>query len=132
DVDYRGEDVLAAWEHVPSLDWGVVVKIDRGEALRPAVHAGLRALALLVPLIAGVVWVSLLASRALVQPLCDLREAADRISRGDFDVQLDIRSRDEGGELADSFERMVAAIKFFREHARAEDEEEVFEEGPRE
>src|SRR5204862_1239374 len=66
DVDYRGEDVLAAWEHVPSLDWGVVVKMDRDEALRPAVRAGLRALALLLPLVAGVVWVSVLASRALV------------------------------------------------------------------
>ena len=69
-------------------------------------------------------FVSLLASRALVKPLCDLREAADKISRGDFDVQLDIRSRDEVGELADSFDRMVAAIKFFRAHSRREEEEE--------
>ena len=131
-LDYRRVDCLAAWEHVPALGWGVVAKIDRREALAPAVHAGLRALALAIPLALGVLLVSLLASRALVKPLCDLREAADKISRGDFDVQLDIRSRDEVGELADSFERMVAAIKFFREHARAADEDEVFEEGPRE
>ena len=65
-----------------------------------------------------------------MQPLCELREAADRISRGDFDVQLDIRSRDVVGELADSFDRMVAAIKFFREHSRVEEDEETYEEEP--
>ncbi|HEV8631862.1 MAG TPA: HAMP domain-containing protein, partial [Thermoanaerobaculia bacterium] len=127
-LDYRGVDVLAAWEHVPALDWGVVVKVDRAEALRPAVDAGLRAIALTIPLILGVLLVSLLASRALVQPLADLRAAADRISRGDFDVQVDVHSRDEVGELADSFDRMVAAIKFFREHSRREEEEALDEE----
>ena len=123
--DYRRRDVLAAWEQVPSLDWGLMVKIDRSEALRPAVDAGLRALALAIPLVLGVFAVSWLASRALVQPLVELRAAADRISRGDLDVALDIRSRDEVGELTDSFDRMVAAIRFFREHTRAEDEEPV-------
>jgi HAMP domain-containing protein len=126
-LDYRGVESLAAWAPVPSLRWGLVVKIDRAEALRPAVRAGLRALMLMLPLIAGIVWVSLLASRALVQPLCDLREAADRISRGDFDVQVDVRSRDEVGALADSFDRMVAAIKFFRAHSRPEEDEEYEE-----
>jgi hypothetical protein len=28
-VDYRGVEVLAAWEPIPSLEWGLVVKIDR-------------------------------------------------------------------------------------------------------
>jgi nitrogen fixation/metabolism regulation signal transduction histidine kinase len=82
-------------------------------------------LALTLPLLVGVALVSLLAARALVQPLWELREAAEKISRGDFDVQLDIPSRDEVGQLAESFQRMVAAIKFFREHSRREEEDEV-------
>jgi HAMP domain-containing protein len=125
--DYRGEEVLAAWEHVPSLGWGLVVKMDRSEAMEPAVRAGLRMLALTVPLLLGVAVVSLLAARALVQPLAELRSAADRISRGDFDVQIDIASRDEIGQLADSFERMVAAIKFFRERREHEEDEALYE-----
>jgi HAMP domain-containing protein len=123
--DYRGEKVLAAWERVPTLDWALMSTIERGEALRPAVRAGLRTLALMLPLVLGVVVVSLLVSRALVEPLSTLRSAADRISRGDFEVELQIDSRDEIGQLADSFERMVAAIKFFRAHSRGEDDEEV-------
>lgn len=128
--DYRGEEVLAGWAAVPALEWGLVVKQDRAEALEPATRAGLRMLALIVPLLLGVVVVSLLASRALVQPLAALRSAADRISRGDLDVQLDIPSRDEIGQLADSFERMVAAIRFFRERREVEDDEALYEEEP--
>src|SRR5690606_15449471 len=65
---------------------------------------------------------SMAVARTLVQPLKDLKDATDRLSRGDFAVDLNIRSNDEIGELADSFERMVAAIKFFRERSREDDE----------
>ena len=126
--DYRGEEVLAGWEPVPSLASGVVVKIDRSEAMQPAVRAGLRVLALLLPLMAAVAVVSWLASRALVRPLLELKAATDRISRGDFDVQLAISSHDEIGQLADSFDRMVAAIKFFRHQSRHRDDDDDDEE----
>ena len=120
--DYREVEVLAGWEHVPSLDFGVVVKVDHSEAMEPAVRAGMRMLALLLPLVAAVGVVSWLASRALVKPLLELRAATERISRGDFDVQLAIDSRDEIGQLADSFDRMVAAIRYFRRHSRPDDD----------
>jgi nitrogen fixation/metabolism regulation signal transduction histidine kinase len=61
-----------------------------------------------------------LAAEALVRPLRHLKYAAERISRGDLGVELSIRSRDEIGELATSFERMIAAIKFFREQSHSQ------------
>jgi hypothetical protein len=45
-------------------------------------------------------------------------------------VSLDIRSKDEIGELADSFERMVAAVKFFREQSRHADGDPELDETP--
>jgi HAMP domain-containing protein len=127
-VDYRGERVLAAWEHVPSLDWGLVVKQDRAEVLRPVREAALQMLLLLLLVVGAVVAASLVASRALVRPLRELKLAADRISRGDLDVEISIDSDDEIGELADSFQRMVAAIKFFRRHSRPAEEDELLDE----
>lgn len=129
-LDYRGRRVLSAWEEVPSLGWGLVVKIDRHEALAPVRETAVNMLVLLILVIAAGVVAAVLISRALVKPLKDLKAATERISRGDFDVQLDIRSDDEVGQLADSFERMVAAIKFFRAHSRRpeEDEEELLDE----
>lgn len=121
-MDYRGERTLAAWRHVPALDWGLLVKIDYDEAMRSATDARRRMVTLALVVLALALLASMLASRALVRPLRELKEATDRISRGDLAVQLDIRSADEIGELAASFERMVAAIKFFREHARTVEE----------
>ena len=31
-IDYRGKKVIAAWRYIPSLDWGMVAKIDTDEA----------------------------------------------------------------------------------------------------
>lgn len=127
-LDYRGVRVLAAWTFVPSLEWGLVSKIDVEEATKAVNDTALQIVLLVSALAVLVVLASLLVSRSLVRPLRDLRTATERISKGDFDVTLDIRSGDELGELADSFERMVAAIKFFREHARSEDEERAVDE----
>ena len=122
-VDYRGQDTYAAWKNIPTLNWGLVVKLDRVEALRPVLDArdqvmwfgaGLALLALAF---------ALLVARSLVRPLAELKSATERISKGDFDVQLNIPPSDEVGELAESFERMVAAIRFFRERSRETEEE---------
>ncbi|HET6611513.1 MAG TPA: HAMP domain-containing protein, partial [Kofleriaceae bacterium] len=127
-VDYRGVNTVAAWQNVPSLEWGLVVKIDSSEAVADAWAIRKRTLALGLVITLLVILASVVVSRALVEPLRTLKDATDRISRGDFAVELDIRSHDEIGELASSFERMVAAIKFFREHQRPpEDDEELAE-----
>ena len=114
-VDYREKEVFAAWEPVPSLDAGLVVKMDRDEAQKPVREAQLQILVLLGILLVAAILASVIAARGVVHPIVQLKRATDRISRGDFEVRLDdIRSRDEIGELARSFERMVAAIRYFR------------------
>lgn len=126
-VDYRQERVLAAWRPIPSLEWGLGVKMDEEEALQPAIDVQFRTIQIAAVLLVMAVFASFFLGREMVRPLRELKDATDRISRGDFDVKINIRSGDEIGELADSFERMVAAIKFFREHARKEEEEDELE-----
>jgi HAMP domain-containing protein len=119
-VDYRSRRVLAAWEPVEGLDAGLVLKIDRSEAREPVRQAQLQIAIVLLLLVLAAFLASALAARSLVEPIRQLERATDRISRGDMDVQLDIRSEDEIGELARSFERMVAAIRYFRTRPAAE------------
>ena len=116
-LDYRQTRALAAWQHVPSLGWGLVVKLDHDEAMAAVTEA--RRTMLLISLVVVVLGIlaSFVAARALVKPLNDLKIAVERISKGDFAIELLPHSADEFGELADSFERMVAAIKFFRERS---------------
>jgi class 3 adenylate cyclase len=54
---------------------------------------------------------SLLLARSIVEPLSDLREGADAVTRGDLDVRVPILGTDEAGQLAASFNRMVVGLK---------------------
>jgi nitrogen fixation/metabolism regulation signal transduction histidine kinase len=105
-----------------------VVKQDCAEVTAPISEMQVSMLLLAALLVALAILASLLTASSLVRPLRQLKTATDRISKGDLDVEIDIRSRDEIGDLADSFERMVAAIKFFRHHSRREEEELAAEE----
>jgi len=51
-----------------------------------------------------------LASR-ITKPIKELADAADRISMGETDVNIDFKRNDEIGELAEAFNRMSASIK---------------------
>jgi HAMP domain-containing protein len=124
-TDYRGVCVFAAWQHIPALEWGMVTKVDCDEAMGPVHDARRQMLLVAVALGALALLAALLAASAFVRPLRTLQDATDRISRGDVDVQIDIPPGDEMGDLADSFERMVAAIKFFRERSEEDDEEVI-------
>jgi HAMP domain-containing protein len=53
-------------------------------------------------------------ARAILVPVAHLREVAENVSMGNLDVAVRRHSEDEIGDLADSFSRMVTAVKFFR------------------
>lgn len=65
------------------------------------------ALAIIAALAMAVVF-----SRSITKPVSELRDVADKISKGEMDVKIDIKSKDEIGDLAESFGRMVAAVRF--------------------
>ena len=53
-------------------------------------------------------------ARAILNPVDHLKEVAESVSMGNLDVSVKRYSEDEIGDLADSFSRMVAAVKYFR------------------
>ncbi|MFC1586842.1 ATP-binding protein [Planctomycetota bacterium] len=54
---------------------------------------------------------AILLARAITGPLLMLNQQAERISRGDLDVQVDISRRDEIGTLAQTFNEMIRGLK---------------------
>jgi HAMP domain-containing protein len=50
-------------------------------------------------------------SRTMIRDIRSLNDSAARISCGDMDVLVTVERKDEIGELADSFSRMVASLK---------------------
>ena len=84
--------------------WGHDVEEEIYRALMPIV--GLVTVVLLV----GMVIAALLA-RSIIRPIIGLTALADKMSRGDLETPVDIKSADEIGQLAYSLERMRASLK---------------------
>jgi methyl-accepting chemotaxis protein WspA len=113
--DYRGKKVVAVWQHVPDINWALVTKIDLEEFQEPLMkwRSQVFYLGLVALVITGIG--AHLFSAKIVRPIVALTEAAERVSRRDINVKIDIESEDEIGKLAASFSRMVSAIKFYKD-----------------
>ncbi|MGB3788591.1 MAG: ATP-binding protein [Phormidesmis sp.] len=58
--------------------------------------------------------ISWILSRNLVQPIKAIRGATEKIASGDYDIQLDIASQDELGQLADEINIMSQRLQAFK------------------
>ncbi len=106
--DYLGHDTLQAYAPVGEggLHWSVIAKIDTSEAFAP-VSAFTRTLVLSTVLIIFTVCLAaMLLARLFVRPIRRLEAGAQRISSGDYDVSLPVKSRDEFGDLTVAFNDM--------------------------
>ncbi len=83
------------------------IESDARSAAAAARTVGIAAIALGVLLAA---FVAVLFSRAIVRRVRRMREAADAIAGGDVEQEVVVDSRDEIGQLASSFQRMVASL----------------------
>lgn len=64
--------------------------------------------------------VGFLFAASISRPIKKLTEIADKVSMGDLEgTEIDIRSDDEIGALAESFQRMVVSVKYYMAKAQA-------------
>jgi methyl-accepting chemotaxis protein len=71
-------------------------------------------LGLVIALLMGIV-----LCRAVLLPVEHLKEVAENVSMGNLEISVRRFSDDEIGDLADSFSRMVVAVRFFQMEAEA-------------
>jgi signal transduction histidine kinase len=109
--DYRDVEVIAATEYLPETGWGLVVKIDRSEAL--AASRRVEVLIFVFVLLFSVLAVLLASyfSGQITAPISELTVIARELSRGDHLARANIIPDDEIGDLARAFNRMVDNIE---------------------
>jgi len=92
----------------------VVLLQSRDRALQPYRRIQLALLVIgILAALAGVVG-SAVSARAVTAPIAKLVEGTRQVAAGNFDFRLDVRSNDEIGDLAQSFNQMIRGL---REHA---------------
>lgn len=109
--DYRGQEVLAAYQQIPDIGWGFVAKLDHAEAYAPLMYLTRELILVTAVVLIIAVLAAVLFARALTTPLADLVDVTQSITAGEFDVELDIRRRDEIGALASAFQHMQMAVR---------------------
>lgn len=109
-VDYRDVPVLAATRYIPELDWGLVAKIDRREALAPVNNLIYTILIVTLAISIVVILVGFYLSGSIAAPVVNLASAVRKIKEGELSVRASVTSDDEIGELAESFNAMVSSL----------------------
>lgn len=109
--DYRGVDVAGAAMCFPLLKWTLLVEVDRDEVLAVFSKATMGALSTFIVVVGLIVVLFVAFSRIVAAPLRKIIDASKDIARGNYNVAIPVKSRDEIGLLSETFNSMADDIK---------------------
>ena len=110
-VDYRSKEVIAAWRHIPTLNWGMVAKIDVAEAFEPVTELRNFFLILVIAVIVLAILVAFIVAKSVSEPIQILQKGTAEIGRGNLDHKVGTDAKDEIGRLGRSFDQMAEKLK---------------------
>jgi signal transduction histidine kinase len=111
--DYRYIPVLSSYSSVkiPGLNWFILAEIDLKEAMVP-IYRMRNSILLLSTLISVLFFVFVfIISIQIIRPINQLKEAALKVGKGQYDIDIPVRSNDEIGSLTQAFNSMSVQIK---------------------
>ncbi len=111
--DYIGPEALVAYAplQISGVDWVIVAKIDKSEALAPVARFARNIALSTAAIVLAVCLLSLIFSRILTRPVNRLASAVRRVSAGELGIHVPVTTGDEFGDLAASFNDMSASLR---------------------
>ena len=120
--------MLGTYSPAQTLGWAVVAQKKQKDAYQGVyeMQRSARLWAFFAVLMSIVV--SVLAARSITRPLDVLTQSSQAIAKGDFSKRVQLKSRTEFGELADTFNSMSSDLERFVQDLKkaAEDNRELF------
>lgn len=110
--DYRGVSTLTAYAplEIEGLNWAILSQLNTRAAFASVAQLQLALLIATTVLIAALTFLAIAAADFAVQPIRRLNQWADQVVDGDFDLELDLTSEDDVGQLADTLQIMVTSL----------------------
>ncbi|WP_028066305.1 methyl-accepting chemotaxis protein [Solirubrobacter soli] len=105
---FTGRQVLISTAPVATGKWAYLTVAPMSEVLADANALRTKLLLVALLMLALTVAAIVLIAQRISKPVRDVAAAADRLALGDTDIALDVRSKDEVGRMAASFEAIVA------------------------
>jgi methyl-accepting chemotaxis protein len=91
--------------------WALVLQQEESEVFAAYKRTQEFALILLAGTIVLVLIISWFSARAIVRPIMKLTDATERMSLGELNVEIDVKSKDEIGLLAQAIGRMQTSLR---------------------
>jgi signal transduction histidine kinase/HAMP domain-containing protein len=118
-LDYRGVKVIGFWQWIPELDWGVIAEIDYDEGYIEVNRLRKNVNTIMIIISVGVLVLAVFMGQRMVAPILYLTDATRKMNAGDLTQEVNIRTKDEIGELAVSFNMMTRTLKKRNEELQA-------------
>ena len=109
--DHRDTLTVASWKYLPSLRWGMVVKMDSSEAFELIAKQRSAVVWLSVATILAVLGAALTVARSISRPIIDLTQKVLAAANGDLSQTVAVKSADEIGVLGSSFNKMTGNLR---------------------
>ncbi len=112
--DYLGQQTLQAYAPIlgyhSKFTWSIVAKITTAEAFAPEVTFTRIVVLATTGIIFAVCLIAAILARVFIRPIRRLEAGVQRISAGDFHVEIPVENRDEIGELTSMFNEMSRSL----------------------
>jgi len=116
-------EMLGTYSPVSALDWAVIVQKPTREAYSDVYEMQWTARLLAIGVVLLSIGVSIFAARRITNPLHVLTQSGRALAKGDFSQRVQLRSRTEIGELAQTFNTMSEELEHFVEDLKRAAEE---------
>lgn len=91
--------------------WWAQSSLDTDDLNKDVTRLALTMLILAIIALAAIIILTLIVLKGMLKPINDVVKAAERISHGDFDIEMDVKSQDEIGKLATTFHKTAVNLK---------------------
>lgn len=107
--------VVGAYAPVKRLGWGVIIQQDKDEAYVSVYKMRDQAVLLILISVLAAALIAFFSARTFVRPIMALTGAAKKIAGKDFSVVVNIKTRDELQDLAETFNDMTLELYKFNQ-----------------
>tara|TARA_B100001248_G_scaffold240180_1_gene205958 strand:+ start:17069 stop:19249 length:2181 start_codon:yes stop_codon:yes gene_type:complete len=105
-LDLEDQEIVASFQRIPNTNLYTFTTTPKGEAFAAANELWRTLLVIAFGVLLIGVVVSLLFTKIITNPLNRLKAIAQKIGSGTFNVEVDVNSKDEVGDLASSIRQM--------------------------
>lgn len=111
--DYRNVKSLASFGKldIPQHNWVIVAEIDYDEAMVPIKNLRNDLIFVSIVFLILILSIAQVITTDIILPIMKFKNSAVKIGKGDFDAKVDIKTENEFGVLAASFNQMIDDIQ---------------------